>query len=192
MTNNFNTELFKRINSYTSKYPALDIIAIFIAKAGVLVIPTYLIWIFLKDKGRYRQQALSGLYCGTLGLLLNYLTSLLYFVPRPSTVHAGITLIHHSNDASFPSDHVTLILSVGFYFMYNTELRYQGVFITLLGVAVGLARVFCGIHWPMDVMGSIATSLIACVTIISIEPLLNRLNNCIIHLIDKTLKKLLD
>ena len=67
----------------------------------------------------------------------------------------GKILISHSPETSFPSDHTTFMLSIAFIFLYFKETRKMGIFLSILGIIGGIARVYCGVHYPFDILGSI-------------------------------------
>lgn len=70
---------------------------------------------------------------------------------RPFVTHPHATLlIHHANDAGFPSDHATgaFGLAMGLW-LYD---RAIGALTLVLAVIVALARVYVGAHYPSDVV----------------------------------------
>ncbi|AEA33166.1 phosphatase PAP2 family protein [Hippea maritima] len=182
---NPNLEIFKMINGYEKSCKILSILAIVVAKYLVFVIPIYLIWMFAKSSKYYKKQSLLAFYSALLGLLINYLISLIYFHPRPFMMHIGKVLFQHSADSSFPSDHVTLFLSLGFYLLLEHKLRLHGLIITALGLMVGLARVYSGVHWPLDIVGSFAVALLPPFLIIQLKGILNPLNEKIILIYER-------
>ena len=186
-----NLEIFKLINGYGKSYELLSTFAIAIAKYLVFIIPIYLIWLFTKNSKYYKKQSLLAFYSALLGLSINYLISLIYYYPRPFMVHIGRVLLKHLADSSFPSDHVTLFLSIGIYLLSEHKLRLHGLIITAIGFMVGLARIYCGVHWPLDIVGSFAVSLFSSFLIIWLKGVLNRLDEKIILIYEKTQKFLI-
>ncbi len=186
-----NLEMFKVINGYGKNYETLSILAIAIAKYLVFIIPIYLIWLFAKSSKYYKKQSLLAFYSALLGLSINYLISLIYYHPRPFMMHIGRLLIEHSPDSSFPSDHVTLFLSLGFYLLSEHKLRLHGLIITAIGFMVGLARIYCGVHWPLDIVGSFAVALLSSFLIIQLKGILNLLNEKIVLIYEKLCEFLL-
>ena len=173
------------INGYGKNYKILSFLAIVVAKYLIFIIPVYLIWMFTKNSRYYKKQSLLAFYSALLGLLINYSISLIYFHPRPFMVHIGRLLIEHSPDSSFPSDHVTLFLSLGFYLLSEHKLRLHGLIITAIGFMVGLARIYCGVHWPLDIAGSFAVALLSFFLIIQLKGVLSPLSEKIIIIYEK-------
>ncbi len=47
------------------------------------------------------------------------------------------------------------MLAVGLYLGLATPRRRAGAFLTLLGIATAWARVYAGVHFPLDILGSL-------------------------------------
>lgn len=81
---------------------------------------------------------------------------------RPFTTHPGQLnqLIGHDPGQSFPSDHSTAAFALAFATIVFVSQRWGAA---LLGAAVliGFSRVYSGVHYPGDVLGSIIVAGIA-------------------------------
>lgn len=66
----------------------------------------------------------------------------------------GHTLIPHAADSSFPSDHLTLLWAVAFSFLMHRSPRLAGMALALLGLPVAWARIYLGVHFPLDMVGA--------------------------------------
>ena len=108
-----------------------------------------------------RDILLYGIYAGIIGLVINYLIGLVYFHPRPFVIGLGTQLFQYPADTSFPSDHTTFMVSIALMFFYFKETRIYGVIFLILGLIGGFARVFSGVHFPLDILGSIIVSIIS-------------------------------
>ncbi len=149
----FNHWLFLLINPAHQPETILLNIAKFFAELPIVLIPLCLIALWIKGQ-KARIVALNAGLITTLALLVNYLISLIWFHNRPFADHIGTTLIHHAADSSFPSDHITLFASVGFYLFYEKSYQKLGAALLLLSLMTGWARVFVGVHYPLDIMGA--------------------------------------
>ena len=130
-----------------------------------------------------------AVYSAVVGILSNYLIALIYFYPRPFAQGMGQTLIKHINDASFPSDHTTFMLSVAVLFFYFSKTRKTGIFLIILGLLGGLARVFCGIHFPLDILGSLIVSLVIARIVYILRNNLDPINNFILRIYSNVFSK---
>jgi len=182
---NLNLEIFNAINGYGNNSRLLSILAIIIAKYMIFIVPTYLTLMFLRKNNYLKQQSLFAFYTALVGLLINYIISFFYFSPRPFMLHMGRLLIKHAPDSSFPSDHVTILLSIGFYLLSEIRLRVHGLLFIFFGLIVGLARIYCGVHWPFDIVGSLIVSLFAFIFIAYMKRFLYTPNQRIISTSEK-------
>jgi len=70
--------------------------------------------------------------------------------PRPSRGIAGAALIVEPDRFSFPSGHAAAAMSVAF--VYASAYPSLALFLVALAGAVGISRVFLGVHYPGDVL----------------------------------------
>ena len=82
--------------------------------------------------------------------LLLKLCNTIYFRPRPFHAHPVNLLFYHPTDSSLPSNAAT----VGFALAVSVWLRNRGAGLGFILAALlfGLARIFCGVHYPGDVL----------------------------------------
>ena len=97
-----------------------------------------------------------------LVLALVYIVSLLggalYNDPRPFIVAHFVPLIPHKANNGFPSDHVLWSASTAaIIFLSN---KYLSVILWLLTILVGAARVYVGVHHPIDIVGSMLMAIV--------------------------------
>ncbi|MBI4652688.1 phosphatase PAP2 family protein [Candidatus Kuenenbacteria bacterium] len=94
-----------------------------------------------------------------LAWLLNHLISLMYFRPRPFVSHNNIfLLIQHNQDKSFPSDHTTIAFALGLsIYLFNKKL---GILALICAFFIAFARIFSGLHYPLDILGGIIVAFL--------------------------------
>ncbi len=97
--------------------------------------------------------------CRASHLRLDLIGNLLYVDPRPFVVGHFIPLIPHVPDNGFPSDHTLLAAALAAIGMYWN--KWLGLALWVIAIAIAIARVYVGLHHPIDVLGSIVFALIA-------------------------------
>lgn len=163
----FNQALFLMINA-TPSTPAWQIdVARMIADYVIYLVPLSLVAIWVFGAERQREVAVRAFCVTLLALGLNQIVGLVWPHPRPSVIGIGHTFLEHAPDSSFPSDHGTIFASIALTLLLGGVRRY-GTAILLAGLAVAWARVFVGVHFPLDMAGAVA---MACVAFLLIAPL---------------------
>jgi undecaprenyl-diphosphatase len=151
---------FHLINDMAGRNFILDSTMIFAAKYVVYILSFYLVYLwFLRSK--YRQEALFAGYAALLGLGINSIIGLFYFHQRPFMIPTGTLLIPYVSDNSFPSDHATIMFCISLMLLSFKDLRRSGAILFLLSFISGFARIYTGLHFPMDVAGSLLAALIS-------------------------------
>ena len=141
----------------------------FLADSLIWMVPAGLILGWLRGSSATRQILIAATVSGLAGLLINQLIGLVWYHPRPFEVGIGQTLITHVQDSSFPSDHLTLIWTIAFSLVLHKKLRLTGWVIALLGIAVAWARIYLGVHFPLDILGSALVALSSAQLIVRVE-----------------------
>jgi undecaprenyl-diphosphatase len=163
----FDHLLFKFISSLAGKWIILDALAIFCAEYLIFGLILFLIYFLIFKKINFRQFFITFISI-TLALLINKLISLFCFRARPFITHPEIyQLVEHSVDKSFPSDHtaIAFVLAVSAWF-FNKK---WGKWFLIMAILIGLARIFCGLHYPIDVLvgGIVGAGVVVVVNCIS-------------------------
>jgi undecaprenyl-diphosphatase len=130
-----------------------------LADYGILLVPALLAAGWLWGGARRRVVMLVATMAGLIGLSINQMIGLTWMHPRPFMIDLGHTFLAHASDSSFPSDHATLLWSVAFATLRNRDLRPAGAALALFGVAVAWARIYLGVHFPLDMAGAAAVAL---------------------------------
>ncbi|MGC8702926.1 MAG: undecaprenyl-diphosphatase [Thiomonas sp.] len=159
--NAFNLNLYMHWAA-TSSAPRVGVdIALLLAKDAIVAVPLLLVWGWLRRPEALRLQLLQAAFAALLALGINQLIGLVVFEPRPFAIGLGPALLPHAPDSSFPSDHLTLIWAVAASLMLCAPWRRAGLLLVLLGLPVAWARVYLGVHWPLDMMGAALVGLAA-------------------------------
>ena len=94
-----------------------------------------------------------------MAFALTKLAGALYLDPRPFVAHHFLPLIPHEVDNGFPSDHTVLSMLIALTVChFSIEM---GWVLTGLALLVGVARVLCGIHNPIDIVGAVLIAVLA-------------------------------
>ncbi len=96
----------------------------------------------------------AALLTYAIGIIGNHI----YFDPRPFVVGHFTPLIPHAPDNGFPSDHALLVSAIASIGMFWN--RRLGVVLWILAIIIAIARVWVGVHHPIDVLGSMVISLV--------------------------------
>nr|WP_314367481.1 phosphatase PAP2 family protein [uncultured Acinetobacter sp.] len=148
-----NIRIFNWINSGATENS-------FFAKAAMFssynLIGAFLIFLtvllLFKDK-KYQFQYFKTVVMVILSSFVVKLLHAFYHHPRPFDLGLGHTLIHHSSSSSMPSQHTLTVAIIAFSFLMS-EYRQIGVFGLFVSLIVGWSRVYMGVHFPFDVLGS--------------------------------------
>jgi undecaprenyl-diphosphatase len=163
----FNQALFLTINATTST-PRWQIdVASFIADYVIYFVPLMLAALWLSGMRNNRATALRACCVVLLALGFNQVIGHAWLHPRPFMIGLGHTFIEHAPDSSFPSDHGTVFASVALTLLLARK-RWYGELTLVAGLAVAWARVFVGVHYPLDMAGAV---VIACVAHGVVTPL---------------------
>ncbi|KXU85894.1 PA-phosphatase [Caballeronia megalochromosomata] len=135
-------------------------IALVIADDFLYLIPALLALLWLFGDRDQRSAAVRACCVAFLALGLNQLIGMVWMHPRPFMIGLGHTFIEHVPDSSFPSDHGTLFASVALTFLL-AGLRRCGLLVALAGVAIAWARVYIGVHFPLDMAGAAGIAFVA-------------------------------
>lgn len=155
------------LNASTSTAPWEVEFATLSANYVIYLIPAILVLLWFRGNDQTRGALVMAVVVAELALLVNQLIPLWWFHPRPFMVPIGKTFVEHAADSSFPSDHLTFILGIAFALAYWTRFRGTTFLIIGIGMLVAWARIFIGVHFPFDMIGS---AVIAAITMVVLIP----------------------
>jgi undecaprenyl-diphosphatase len=170
----WNSQLFLLLNAPALPGAAPLLVARLLAGLPVVLAPGLLVWLWVRRPDRRRAGLLAVAIGAGVGQIANLGLGKLWFEPRPFMVGIGHTLLAHAADNGFPSDHVTLMFALGSGLVFTGAARGAGVAVCLLGLGVAWARVYLGVHFPIDVLAGIPIGVAAGVAAWRIEPLMLR------------------
>ncbi|MCE9507410.1 MAG: phosphatase PAP2 family protein [Alphaproteobacteria bacterium] len=156
-----NRQLFLSLNAAPETAGWLIALAKFAANGLIFLLPLLLAGLWLWGNDSRRSSALRAIFTAAASLGVNFLIGMLWYHPRPLALELGHTYFHHALDASFPSDHATIFFAAGFALLQGGT-RPIGFALLLTGALVGWARIFLGVHFPLDMLGALAVSAAVC------------------------------
>jgi len=166
---NLDYQIFQAINSLAGKWQVLDYFGILCAKYLIFVIAGAIVgwWISMHKTRPTHTWPIEGkkkwLIFGNvslsvlLSILISYVLGFIKFRTRPFMSLNIKQLVNPLSEKSFPSDHTTVVFAASMVvFFYNKKL---GAFLLFLALLVGLARIYVGVHYPLDVLGGIVVGI---------------------------------
>src|SRR3989344_5925549 len=156
-----NHSVFEFIHQFAGQNFILDDIGIFIAKylaygmtAAFLVLAYYESdWrkrLYVFSEGAIAIMLARGLFTPHLRFFYHHL--------RPFVVY-GFTPLVAEDGFSFPSGHAAWFFALALTVWYVN--RRWGVWFFALSALMGIARIYAGVHWPLDIFGGVLVGLFA-------------------------------
>lgn len=155
-----NLLLFSWINAPAHPPYFLLFAAKIFANAPLFLVPIYLVLKWFRSDLNTKRDLFNAALCTCFALLVNQLISFFWMHPRPFMIGLGHTFIPHVADSSFPSDHMTLMCAIGFSFLFSTTQQIAGKIFLGLSLFVAWARIYLGVHYPMDMLGALVLTAI--------------------------------
>ena len=134
----------------------------------IYLVPLILVAMWCWGGQQQRQAALKICAVALVSLGINQLLAIGFPHPRPAEIGLGHTFIQHAADSSFPSDHATVFAAVGLTLVFASVRSALGWTVLFLGACVAWARIYLGVHYPLDMAGALAVVAIVCLAISAI------------------------
>jgi undecaprenyl-diphosphatase len=154
----FDTWLFQQINGFVGTIPLFDRFMSVVVNEYFITVTLSLVLVALwflggSERGRFfNQKAVAyAVLAQAIANGIVKLNNLLYYRPRPFAAMQVHLLFYEPTDSSFPSNPAT----VGFAFaaaVWMVNRRVGAVFFAL-ATLFSFSRVYCGVHYPLDVVG---------------------------------------
>ncbi|MBU6499763.1 MAG: undecaprenyl-diphosphatase [Rhodospirillales bacterium] len=155
----WNLFVYHLLNAASHPAPAAVTAMALLANSPVIVVSASLVLLWVRGAPAHRAGVLATALAVLAALGVNQLLGLLWFEPRPFMVPVGHTLITHAADNSFPSDHATFIWSFAGGLIASRAAPGWGRLAILYGLAVAWARIWLGVHFPIDMLGAALVAL---------------------------------
>lgn len=169
-----NLSLFQSLNAPDGFSGAPLALAIAACKYPVVILLALLAFLWMKRIQRDRAFLISIGLAVVVALAINYVVGAAFPHPRPFMVGLGRTFLPHVAESSFPSDHATLMWTIAFGLLLHSSLRSWGWLAALLAAVTSWARVFLGLHFPFDILGSVMAAVSALALLSPMRPWIER------------------
>jgi undecaprenyl-diphosphatase len=149
--------LFQLINNLAGRSALLDGLARLLVNdyflTTVMALILVIFWFEGQGQGqreRNQRAILRAIVALFIANIVLKLCNLIYFRPRPFVGHEVNLLFYRPTDSSFPSNPAAVGFSLAVaLWLYD---RRPGALLLVLATLFGLARVYCGVHYPSDVI----------------------------------------
>ncbi len=156
-----NQALFLKINNLADPI-WLDKLAIFFAVYVGFVLLAFLVYLWFSKPASRRMVIIALIAGGVARFGVTGLIRFFYPHPRPFDFMQVRQLISESG-SSFPSGHASFFFAIStVVFLYNRKL---GWLFFAASALMGVARIYVGVHWPLDILGGIVVGILTAVLI---------------------------
>ncbi|MGN6573526.1 MAG: undecaprenyl-diphosphatase [Pseudolabrys sp.] len=149
-----NHYLFLLINAEPGESHVLIALGRVVAGDVIGLVPLLLVLLWIRGRPDRRAGLVATAIAAALALGANQIVGQFWYEPRPFMIGLGRTLMAHAPENSFPSDHTTFMLTVGIALIATGAAPRWGRIVTLAGVLVAWARIYLGLHFPLDMLAS--------------------------------------
>ncbi len=160
----FDYQIFQLINNFAGRFIGLDAIAIFFAAffQYVLVMGLVIFMLARKDAAmRFKNFKITAYFFTTAIISRFFFGEILKKIiarPRPFELHSVTQILPYDAGLSFPSGHMSFFFALSIVvFFYNKK---AGIILFAGSFLMGLARIFVGIHYPLDILGGMILGIL--------------------------------
>lgn len=153
-----NQTLFLFFNAIEQPSALALTLAIFFAERLIWAVRLLIGIDWLRGREGIHKAMLVATASALLGLLINPAIGLAWLHPQPFMIGLGYALVPHVVDALLPIDHLTLWWAVSLNFLLQRGPRISVIGLALLRVPIAWARIYLGLHFPLDVVGALSVA----------------------------------
>ncbi len=155
---NIDFYFFQQINQFAGEILWLDKSAIFFAEYFGYILFFSLTLFLIRNFKKYWPMVVLVVAGAVIArFVITEIIRWLWERPRPFVENNVNLLLTHTNTSSFPSGHATLCFTIStIIYFYNKK---AGIGFLVASFLISISRVFCGIHWPSDIIAGAAIGI---------------------------------
>ncbi len=163
-----NLALFNLLNASAAPNTVLRALAHLFAVDALYALMLAMMVVWFTGAAAARRSLMLAVGAVAVGVVVNVVIGAVLGTPRPFAAGIGHQFLVHSADASFPSDHGTVVWSIGLCLIATGQARF-GRGVMWLGLLVAWARVYLGVHYPLDFLGGFVVAFGSVVAVLRHE-----------------------
>jgi undecaprenyl-diphosphatase len=168
----WNQMAFLALNAGAQPWQLAVLTAKVMAQGAVYLAMVALVLGWVRRGKALRFALLDATLAALLSLSLAVGITLIWYHPRPFELGLGQQLIAHATDASFPSDHGTLMFALAISLLIGAQ-KTWGLGFLALAFGVAWARIYLGVHFPLDMVGAAVVAALGATIVRAGRPLLH-------------------
>jgi undecaprenyl-diphosphatase len=170
----WNVAAFGLLNAGAQAPASIILLARACAQWGIFLALVLLMWAWVRRGAAVRYALLDAVVAAVIGLCLAQVIAANWVHPRPCELGLGRQLLAHVPEASFPSDHATLMFSLALPMLFAQAGRRLGAILLGMALVISWSRIYLGVHFPMDMIGAFGVACGATVIVRALMGLLHR------------------
>lgn len=148
-----NLNLFHILNVPQHASPIMMHYAKFIAHDLIYLLLLVFALTWFKGNRETKTNMVKAFIFTAITLSISEVLSAVLNTPRPFVMHVGQTLIEHNSTGSFPSNHMSILSGLALSYYFSSQ-RQFGKLLIVVAWLVAWARVYVGVHFPIDMFGA--------------------------------------
>lgn len=123
----------------------------------LLMLSSALALVFCEN--RVRATMTTALVCASAAAVISWFIGYHAYMPRPFVESIGHAWLEHRDNASFPSNHMMFMAVFATAFLQDGHRRI-GFMLLVLALVMGWARIYLGVHYPVDIAGGAVIGMV--------------------------------
>jgi len=182
----YNHLLWSAINAPATFISVPFLLALAIAEWGIYLVPASLATLWILGNRATRATSVKALVTTIAAVLLSEMITLLWKYSHPEAEfgshHLHPSIISHGLTPSLAIA-ITLAAGLSLWTAKAIKAKWLGVFLLILSLAAGWARIFLGMYYPLDIVGAGIVALTMMLAVNSTAG--NAISHCLFTLVER-------